>query len=168
VPAQSWPIVENGIFRGFLSSREWAGRIGETRSRGANRAEGWANQPIIRITNLSLMPGTSSLEALIGGVDDGVLCEGVKTWSIDQKRVNFQFTTEIGWEIRGGRRGAMLRRPTYQGRTVEFWNSCDGIAGSPEWRLWGVPNCGKGNPMQVAEMSHGCAPARFRRVCFVR
>lgn len=168
VPSQAWPIVRDGIFQGFLTSREWAGRAGETRSRGSNRAEGWHNQPIVRITNLSLMPGSSSLDELIAGVEDGVLCEGVKTWSIDQKRVNFQFTTEIGWEIRGGRRGALLRSPTYQGRTVDFWNSCDGIAGPAEWRLWGVPNCGKGNPMQVAEMSHGCAPARFRRVAFVR
>jgi TldD protein len=125
------------------------------------------NPPIVRITNLSLMPGTWDLEGLIADTEDGILCDTVKMWSIDQRRLNFQFTTEIGWEIRGGRRGRMLRNPTYQGTTPEFWRSCDAICDERYFELWGVPNCGKGNPMQVAEMSHGAAPARFRGVTFV-
>jgi len=168
VASGAWPIVEDGIFCGYHTSREWAGRIGEEHSRGTSRAQGWYHPPIIRITNLSLLPGTWSLEELIADTEDGVLCDTVKMWSIDSKRVNFQFTTEIGWEIRGGRLAGILRSPTYQGRTTEFWNSCDAICDARHWMLWGVPNCGKGNPMQVAEMSHGAAPARFRKVNFVR
>jgi TldD protein len=114
------------------------------------------------------MPGTWKLDALIADTQDGVLCDTVKTWSIDQRRSNFQFTTEIGWEIKDGKLGRMLRDPTYQGSTPEFWRSCDAICDTSHWELWGVPNCGKGNPMQVAEMSHGCSPARFRDVTFVR
>jgi TldD protein len=160
--------VKDGVFTGYHTSREWASRIGETRSRGACRAQGWFHPPIIRITNLSLMPGSWTLDALIADTQDAVLCDTVKMWSIDQRRLNFQFTSELGWEIKDGVRGRMLRSPTYQGRTPDFWGSCDAICDAAHWRLWGVPNCGKGNPMQVAEMSHGAAPARFRKVNFVQ
>lgn len=168
VRSGTWHVVEKGLFRGYHTSREWADRIGEDASRGTNRAEGWYNPPIIRITNLSLMPGTWKLEDLIADTEDGVLCDTVKMWSIDQRRLNFQFTTEIGWEIKDGELGRMLRTPTYQGSTPTFWGSCDAICDADHWQLWGVPNCGKGNPMQVAEMSHGAAPARFRGLTFVR
>ncbi|HTF88917.1 MAG TPA: TldD/PmbA family protein [Planctomycetota bacterium] len=167
VASGRWPIVERGRFSGFHTSRAWAARIGEAASRGAARAESWFHPAIVRITNLSLMPGTWKLEALIADTEDAVLCDTVKTWSIDQQRVNFQFTTELGWEIKHGVRTRLLRSPTYQGRTVDFWNSCDAVCDASHWRLWGVPNCGKGNPMQIAEMSHGAAPARFRKVNFV-
>ena len=167
VPSGAWHVVEDGMFKGYHTSREWAHAIGEPGSRGTNRAEGWFNPPIIRITNLSLMPGTWNLDDLIADTEDGVLCDTVKMWSIDQRRLNFQFTTEIGWEIKNGEKVRMLRNPTYQGSTPEFWASCDAICDESHWTLWGVPNCGKGNPMQVAEMSHGAAPARFRGVTFV-
>ncbi|MCZ6598565.1 MAG: TldD/PmbA family protein [Planctomycetota bacterium] len=167
VPSGKWHVVKDGIFQGYHTNREWADTAGDEHSRGTNRAEGWFNPPIIRITNLSLMPGTWSLDELIADTEDGVLCDTVKMWSIDQRRLNFQFTTEIGWEIKDGRRGRMLRNPTYQGTTPDFWRSCDAICDEGHWELWGVPNCGKGNPMQVAEMSHGAAPARFRGVTFV-
>jgi TldD protein len=167
VASGRWPIVERGRFQGFHTSRAWAARIGERASRGAARAESWFHPPIVRITNLSLLPGTWKLDALIADTQDGVLCDTVKTWSIDQQRVNFQFTTELGRIIRDGRLAELVRSPTYQGRTLEFWNSCDAVCDASHWRLWGVPNCGKGNPMQLAEMSHGAAPARFRKVTFV-
>ena len=168
VPSGSWPVVEKGIFKGYHTSREWAGRIGEERSRGAARAQGWFNPPIIRMTNLSLMPGVWTLEALLADCEDGAIyADTVKMWSIDQRRNNFQFTCEIAWEIEGGKLGRLLRNPTYQGSTPEFWGSCDAVCDRGHWELYGVPNCGKGNPMQIAEMSHGAAPARFRRVVFV-
>ena len=113
------------------------------------------------------MPGTWDLEDLVADTEDGVLCDTVRMWSIDQRRLNFQFTTELGWEIKDGRRTRLLRQPTYQGQTPSFWASCDAICDERYWDLWGVPNCGKGNPLQVAEMSHGAAPARFRGVTFV-
>ncbi|MCA8968705.1 MAG: TldD/PmbA family protein [Planctomycetes bacterium] len=167
VPAQSFPVVERGIHRNWFTNREFATRVGDAASNGTNRAEGWRYPPQIRIPNLSLMWGSSTERDLIAGVDDGFLLDGVKTWSIDQMRLNFQFTCEIGWRIRNGELCEVVKNPTYQGVTPEFWRSCDGIAGREEWAPWGVPNCGKGQPMQVAEMSHGCAPARFRGVTFV-
>ncbi len=167
VPSQRWHVVRDGRFTGYLTSREWAAREGQEQSRGANRAEGWFHPPIVRITNLSLMPGTWKLDDLIADTEDGVLCDTVKTWSIDPQRMNFQFTTELGWEIKDGVKTRLLRSPTYQGTTPGFWRSCDAICDADHWELWGVPNCGKGNPMQVAEMSHGASPARFRGVQFV-
>ena len=168
VPSQSWHIVENGRFSGFHTSREWAHRIGETRSRGTSRSEGWFHPPLIRITNLSLMPGKWTLEELLADTEDGaIFADTVKMWSIDQRRLNFQFTCEVGYEIKDGKLGRLLRSPTYQGTTPQFWSSCDAICDADHWQLWGVPNCGKGNPMQVAEMSHGASPARFRNVTMV-
>lgn len=167
VASGRWPIVERGLFVGYHTSRGWAARVGEQQSRGAARAESWYHPAIIRITNLSLMPGTWKLDELIADTEEAILCDTVKTWSIDQQRVNFQFTTELGYEIRGGKKLGLVRSPTYQGKTVDFWNSCDAVCDANHWRLWGVPNCGKGNPMQIAEMSHGAAPARFRKVTFV-
>ncbi len=167
VKSKRFHVVENGIFQGYHTSREWAGSIDAPQSQGTNRAEGWYNPPIIRITNLSLMPGTWTLDELVADTEDGILCDTVKMWSIDQRRLNFQFTTELGWEIKNGKRTRMVRNPTYQGSTPTFWRSCDAICDADHWQLWGVTNCGKGNPMQVAEMSHGAAPARFRDVTFV-
>lgn len=169
VRSQRWHVVRDGIFSGYLTSRDVAhfeeatGR-GSPRSRSCSRAEGPWNVPIVRISNLSLMPGRWDLESLIADTEDGVWMAGVKCWSIDQQRLNFQFTCEAGWEIRGGKRTRLLKNPTYQGITPQFWRSLDAICDERHWRLWGVPNCGKGQPMQVAEMSHGAAPARFRRV----
>ncbi len=167
VPSSRFHVVEDGILVGYHTSREWAAALGETQSRGTNRAEGWFNPPIVRITNLSLEPGEWELDDLIADTADGVFCDTVKTWSIDQRRLDFQFTTEIGWRIEDGRRTRLVKNPTYQGRTPEFWGACDAICNERHWELFGVTNCGKGNPLQVAEMSHGCAPARFRGVRFL-
>ncbi len=168
VPSGRWPIVKDGMFTGYLTGREWAERVGEEKSRGSSRAEGWYNPPIVRITNLSLMPGSWAFEDLLADTEDGAIyADTVRMWSIDQRRLNFQFTCEAAWEIQGGKLGRLLRRPTYQGSTPEFWAGCDAICDASSWELWGVPNCGKGNPMQVAEMSHGASPARFRNVSFV-
>ena len=164
VEAQRWAIVKDGLFVGYLTSRELAHRIGEKRSRGCVRSDGWHHVPMIRMVNLSLEPGAGSLGDLIADTADGIYMETNRSWSIDQLRYNFQFKTEIAWEIKKGRRGRMLRNPTYQGITPRFWNSCDFICGPEEWRPWGVTNCGKGQPGQVAEMTHGAAPARFRKV----
>lgn len=164
VKAQRWHIVKDGILSGYMTNREFCGRIGKERSWGSCRADGYANIPITRICNLSLLPGASSTPELIEGIKDGVMMENNVSWSIDQRRLNFQFGCEIGWEIKKGRKGRLLKNPTYQGITPEFWGSCDAIAGPDEWRLWGVANCGKGQPGQTAMMSHGSSPARFRKV----
>ena len=161
--SEGW-AVEDGIFVGYLMSRETAAGLG-TLSNGAMRADGWQRVPIIRMTNVSVMPGTAgTLDDLIADTDDGILMDTNRSWSIDDKRFNFQFGTEIGWEIKKGKRGDMVRNPTYTGLTPEFWGSCDAICGQSEWKLWGVPNCGKGEPMQTHGVGHGAAPARFRGV----
>jgi TldD protein len=164
VEAQRWPIVKDGLFSGYLTSRELAHRIGEPRSRGCVRADGWNHVPMIRMVNLSLLPGSGSLEDLIAETERGLYMETNRSWSIDQLRYNFQFKTEIAWEIRNGKRVRMVRNPTYQGITPKFWSSCDRVCGAEAWKPWGVVNCGKGQPGQVAEMTHGAAPARFRGV----
>ena len=164
VKAQRWYIVKDGVLSGYMTNREFCGRVGQERSRGCSRADGYSNIPITRICNLSLMPGNSSTEELVSGIKDGIMMENNTSWSIDQKRLNFQFGCEIGWEIKNGKKGRMVKNPRYQGITPEFWGSCDGIAGPQEWRLWGVSNCGKGQPGQRAMMCHASSPARFRKV----
>jgi TldD protein len=163
VPAQRVDLVKTGLFSGYLSSRETAARLG-LESGGAMRASGWNRVPIIRMTNINLAPGDSSLERMIRDTDDGIYAATTKSWSIDDLRLNFQFATEIAWEIKDGQLGRMLRNTTYQGVTPEFWAGCDAIAGSEEWHPWGILNCGKGEPMQVMWVGHAVAPARFRNV----
>src|SRR6202049_1250435 len=166
VAAQCTPIITNGLFTGYLSSRETAHTIGEKRSGGTLRAEGWNRLPMIRMTNISLLPGEKplTLEQLIAATDRGVLMQTNRSWSIDDKRYNFQFGCEIGWEIKGGKRVRMVKNPSYSGITTEFWNSLDAICSREEWTLWGTPNCGKGQPQQVMGTGHGAAPSRFRGI----
>jgi TldD protein len=166
VPAQCTPIISSGLFTGYLSSRETASLIGLERSGGTLRAESWNRLPIIRMTNISILPGETplSMEQLISSTDHAILFQTNRSWSIDDKRYNFQFGTEIGWEIKNGKRVRMLKNPSYSGITTEFWNSMDAICSRDEWTLWGTPNCGKGQPQQVMGTGHGAAPARFRRV----
>jgi TldD protein len=129
------------------------------------RADGWNHLPLVRMTTVSLEPGTAgTLEDLIADTDHGIYMETNDSWSIDDKRLNFQFACEIAWEIRGGKRGRMLRNPDYTGITPQFWGGCDAICSESDWRVWGLGNCGKGEPMQVAHVAHGSAPARFRDV----
>jgi TldD protein len=163
VPAAREPVVAEGVLRGFLSSRETAARLGAG-SGGSMRADGWSRMPLVRMTNLHLEPGEGSREELIAEVDEGVYFETNKSWSIDDKRLNFQFGTQVAWEIRGGRLGRMLRDATYTGITPVFWGSLDAVGGPDEWRLFGLINCGKGQPGQSAHVSHGASPARFRGV----
>jgi len=164
VPAQCTPIIKDGLFVGYLTSRETAAAVRQARSSGAMRAEGWNRIPLIRMTNVSLLPGAGTLADLIADTDDGIYMETNRSWSIDDRRCNFQFGTEIGWEIRGGKKTRMLKNPSYGGMTTEFWNSCDAICGPEHWTLWGVPTCGKGQPMQAMGTGHGASPARFRQV----
>jgi TldD protein len=166
VPAQCTPIITNGLFTGYLSSRETAHTIGENRSGGTMRAEGWNRLPMIRMTNISLLPGEKllTLEQLIASTDHGILMQTNRSWSIDDKRYNFQFGCEIGWEIKNGKRVRMVKNPSYSGITTEFWNALDAICSRDEWTLWGTPNCGKGQPQQVMGTGHGASPSRFRKI----
>ena len=164
VAAQRVDLVKDGILVGFQTSRETAAKIGADRSNGTMRAEGWENFPLIRMPNINLLPVEGSFEDLLAGVDDGIYMATNKSWSIDDKRLNFQFGCEIAWEIKKGKLERMLKDPRYTGITPEFWGSCDGIAGPEEWKVWGTPNCGKGQPGQTMRVGHGTSPARFRNV----
>ncbi|MGH2765624.1 MAG: TldD/PmbA family protein [Actinomycetota bacterium] len=163
VPAQRVQIVEDGLFRDFMSSRETAAALGE-RSNGTMRADGWQNLPLIRMTNVSLEAGEGTLAELIADTSDGMFMSTNTSWSIDDKRVNFQFGCEAAWRIKDGKLTEMYRNPNYTGITTEFWGACDAVCGPEEWTVWGTPNCGKGQPGQVARTGHGTAPARFRNV----
>lgn len=164
VRTQRWHIVQDGQFVGYQFNRELAHKIGADRSVGCNRAQSWSHIPIVRNSNLSLMPGESSFEDLLAAADNGIYMSTNRSWSIDQKRLNFQFGCEIAWEIKGGKLGRMLKNPNYQGMTPQFWRSCEAIGNTDTWVLWGLVNCGKGQPMQTAQMSHGASPALFRQV----
>jgi TldD protein len=163
VPAGSTPIVREGLLVGYLMSRETAPRLGLA-SNGCMRASGWNRIPLIRMTNVSIEPGTWDFDDLVADTDDGIYMETNRSWSIDDKRYNFQFGAEIGYAIKNGKLGRMLRNCTYTGITPEFWNACDAVCNEKHWTMWGTPNCGKGQPMQVAHTGHGAAPARFRNV----
>lgn len=163
VPAQRSFLIKEGLFVGYLTSRETASVLGQE-SNGTMRADGWNRIPLIRMTNVNLQPGDSSLAAMIADTRDGVYMETNRSWSIDDKRLNFQFGTQLAYEIVNGVRGRMLKNATYAGITPEFWNGCDAVAGRSEWKVWGLANCGKGQPPQVAHVAHGAAPARFQNV----
>ncbi len=166
VPAQGIDVIVDGRFTGYMTSRETAQAVGQVRSNGTMRADGWDRIPLIRMTNVSLKPGEQSLEEVFDR-DHAIYMETNRSWSIDDRRYNFQFGCEIGWEMRNGKRARMLKNPSYSGITTEFWNSCAAIAGPADWTLWGTPNCGKGQPEQVighrARRFSGAVPQREDR-----
>ncbi|MBA3654180.1 MAG: TldD/PmbA family protein [Actinobacteria bacterium] len=162
-PAQRVDIVRDGTWVGVLSGRDSAAVAGLPPG-GMVRADGYARLPMVRMTNVGLLPGDSSLEQMIADTNDGIYMSTNRSWSIDDKRLNFQFGCEIAWEIKNGARTRMLRNPTYTGITPQFWGSLDRIAGEEEWVFWGTPNCGKGQPNQTGHTGHPAAPARFRNV----
>ena len=166
VPGQRWHVIRDGILVDYQTGREVCQAMGAPRSRGSCRADSWASIPIIRQSNLGLAPGTQPLspEELIAGTDDGIYIEGMGSFSIDQKRQNFQFGGDCFWEIKHGKKGAMLKDVTYQAITTEFWGALDAVCDERFWTPCGVLNCGKGDPMQIAKMTHGSAPARFRQI----
>lgn len=162
-PAQRSDIIRNGKFVGYLMGRETAEGAGMD-SNGTMRAQGWNHTPIVRMTNINLLPGDHELDEMIGTTEDGILIKDNRSWSIDDKRLNFQFGAEIGWEIKKGKIVGIVKNPTYTGTTPQFWRSCDAIANQNHYQVWGTPNCGKGQPMQVARVGHGVSYARFNQV----
>ncbi|NIM46795.1 MAG: TldD/PmbA family protein [Candidatus Aenigmarchaeota archaeon] len=163
VKAQKFPIIQNGLFVNYLTSRETAQVLAQ-KSNGTMRADGWNRIPLIRMTNINLEPGDVSLEELIADTKDGIFMSTNHEWSIDDRRLNFQFGCEIAWEITNGKIKRILKNPNYWGMTPKFWNSCNAICNKNHWILWGLTNCGKGEPIQVMNVGHGTSPARFRGV----
>lgn len=177
-PAQRTYLVKEGMFQDYITSRDTVKKLQminpkyqNKKSNGTVRASSWSRLPMIRMTNINLEPGGEvgtgrnwKLEELIADTKYGIFMSTNRSWSIDDKRYNFQFGTEIAWEIKDGKLGRLLKNPTYQGITPQFWSSCDAICGRDEWTVWGTPNCGKGQPSQVMYTGHGASPARFRKV----
>jgi TldD protein len=174
-PAERFPIIEEGRFVSYLTSRETAWWLANNYrpttpipplpfSNGTMRADGWGKLPLIRMTNISLEPGDWTLADLIAATDDGLYMDTPKSWSLDDKRLNFHFGTEVAYEIKDGKLGRLLRDGSYTDMTPRFWNSCDAVCNADSWQLWGVPSCAKGEPMQIAHVGHGAAPARFHGV----
>ena len=164
VPSQRITLIDKGILKNFQTSRDNAPAIG-CGSYGMGLADGWESLPIVRMTNINLLPGSYTFDALVSGVKYGFVLEENKSWSIDDKRVNFQFACEIAREIKDGKlTGKIFKNPVYTGKTTEFWNSCDGVCDASYRQMVAIPNCGKGQPMQIMRVSHASQPARFRKV----
>jgi len=164
VAGQSINLVEEGEFVGLQTSRDNAQKIGQNSS-GGGLSDGWKNLPIVRMTNINLLPGEFTLNELITGIEYGFIFDENKSWSIDDLRINFQFACQMAREIKDGKlTGRVFKNPIYAGKTTEFWGNCDGVANKNFWELVGVPNCGKGQPMQTMRVSHGSSPTRFRKV----
>ncbi len=160
VPATRTPLIENGVFVGYLSSRETAGALGIPKSGGCARAEGWQHFPIVRMVNVSLEPGAAKYAELLKGIDDGLLLESPASYSLDDKRQNFHFSTQVARVIRHGEVGEYVRGVAFQSLTPDFWGSCDGVA--DDWEMHGFISCAKGEPLQLMRVGHGAAHARFR------
>lgn len=157
------PLIENGILRAFLSSRDTAEQVGLPQT-ASTRAQDWASVPMVRMSNIGLVPHEGTLESIVADTKDGVLVSGMRSWSIDDHRLNFQFGPQIGYEIKNGKRGKIFKQPTYTGVTPQFWGSLDRVGGASEFEVWGTPNCGKGEPEQSGRTTHACSVARFRDV----
>lgn len=166
VKATKFPIIEKGIFKHYQTIRDQAHLINEKESRGCCFADNWSSVPFQRMPNVWLEPGkpTTTIDDLIGGIEDGILIDGDGSFSIDQQRYNFQFGGDAFWAIKKGKRAGMVSQVGYQARTTDFWQACDAIAGPSYWQQWGATNDGKGEPAQSNSVSHGCSPTRFRQI----
>ncbi|HUO40947.1 MAG TPA: TldD/PmbA family protein, partial [Mycobacterium sp.] len=166
VAAQTWHLVRDGIFVGYQLDRGFAWRLGLPRSNGCAYADSPHHVPIQRMANVSLQPGAEdlSIDDLIARVENGLYIVGDKSWSIDMQRYNFQFTGQRFFRIANGRLAGQVCDVAYQSTTTDFWGSMEAVGGASTWRLGGAFNCGKGQPGQVAPVSHGCPSALFRGV----
>lgn len=170
VKSQDWYIVKDGILVDYLTDRETAHRLGRPTSNGSAYADSWSSVPMVRIPNLGLEPGpdggshTATLEQMIAGTEDGILIDGIGSFSIDQQRRNFQFGGDAFWKVENGKIVGMLKDVTYQAMTTDFWNSVDALGPASERQQCGTNMCGKGEPMQIAQMTHACVPVRVRDI----
>jgi len=166
VPGQKWYIIKDGILNEYGSTRDSRPFLDDGMSRGCSRATNYYDFPINRIPNLYLEPGKKKLspQELISDTENGIYIEGRGSFSIDQHRVNFQFGGDMFWEIKNGKKVRPLKDVLYKSNNPEFWNSCDAICDDRYWQDFGVTNCGKGQPMQTARMTHGASTARFKNI----
>jgi TldD protein len=167
VPGQSFDLIRDGVLVGYQLDRSIASSSGLGRSNGCAFADSPLHTPIQRMANVSLQPAPGrgpSTEALIAGVEQGIYIMGDKSWSIDMQRHNFQFTGQRFYRIESGQIAGQLRDVAYQASTTEFWGAMEAVGGTATYRMGGALNCGKGQPGQVAPVSHGCPSALIRNV----
>jgi TldD protein len=170
IPAQDWYLVKNGVLVDYLTDRETAYRLGRPSSNGSAYADSWSSVPMVRIPNLGLEPGseggshTATLAEMIADTEDGILIDGIGSFSIDQQRRNFQFGGDAFWKVEKGKVVGMLKDVTYHSMTTDFWNSVDAVGPASEREQCGTNMCGKGEPMQIAQMTHACVPVRVRDI----
>jgi TldD protein len=170
VPAQDWFVVKDGILVDYLTDRETAYRLGRPSSNGCAYADSWSSVPMVRIPNLGLEPGpeggshTATLAQMIADTEDGILIDGIGSFSIDQQRRNFQFGGDAFWKVEKGKVVGMLKDVTYHSMTTDFWNRVDAVGPASEREQCGTNMCGKGEPMQIAQMTHACVPVRVRDI----
>lgn len=162
-PGQKYLLIEEGWLKDVLSSSETASLLNLS-SRGTARAESWNRIPIVRMTNINLLPGNKSFEEIVSEVREGIYLETNKSWSIDDQRVNFQFGVEWAQEIKNGKLGKVFRNASYTGITPVFWKNCTAVGNENTLTLWGLLNCGKGDPMQTMMVGHQTPVARFEKV----
>jgi TldD protein len=167
VAAQSFDLIRGGVLVGYQLDRQIALEAGLGRSNGCAFGCSPLMTPIQRMANVSLAAAEGigpTTDELIASVERGIYVVGDKSWSIDMQRYNFQFTGQRFYLIENGVLTTQLRDVAYQATTTEFWNSLVGLGGSSTYVLGGAMNCGKGQPGQVAAVSHGCPAALFSNV----
>jgi len=171
VEAQKFPLIERGILKSLLTSRETVTEVNEKlgkeyfkSSNGSMRASFSNRIPLIRMTNITMDPGETRFEDLIASTDQGVLFDTNYSWSIDDLRRNFTFGVEVGREIKNGKIGRLFKNSLYTGISPQFWNSCDAVCDRNSWEMYGTPNCGKGQPGQIMWVGHAASPSRFKGV----
>jgi TldD protein len=166
VKTTSFPIIKDGVFVDYQTTRDQAHLIGQTKSHGCSYADNWASVPFQRMPNVSLQPNPKDVseQDIIGATDDGIYVKGDSSYSIDHQRYNFQFSGQTFWEVKNGKITTQLRDVAYQSNTPEFWKSCDMLGGASTYQLGGAFSDGKGQPVQSNSVSHGCPVARFAKV----
>jgi TldD protein len=166
VQTSEFDIVRDGTLVGYQLNRQMALENGFGRSNGCAFADSAGHIPLQRMANVSLKPAPDgpSTDELISGVDRGIYVVGDRSWSIDMQRYNFQFTGQRFFAIENGRLAGQLRDVAYQATTTDFWGSLKAVGGPQTYVLGGAFNCGKGQPGQVAAVSHGCPATLFTAV----
>lgn len=169
VQAKEWDIIKNGVLVNYQTTRDQAHIIGLNASQGCSFADSWDSIQFQRMPNVSLQPGKTPMVPadIIKNIEKGLYMFGRNSYSIDQQRYNFQFSSQLCYEIKNGKVLGLVKNAAYQANTQEFWNSCTAICDKSDYRLGGSFFDGKGQPSQVSAVSHGCATTRFNGVSVI-
>lgn len=162
-PEGNYLLIDKGILVNALSSRAMISEANQKagfelfkKSGGCARTTAFYRSPIDRMTNVNILPGNDgTMEDIIASTEDGIIVDTPLSWSIGSNREHFHFACEVAWEVKNGVKTRMLRNPSYQGHTLDFYNNVSAVGDKSTWQLWQVDNCGKGEPNQGLELGHG-------------